>query len=67
MFDLDAFWEALLSEDPAQIRAAWTQLDPAECQAVLAHLQQMATESGWSLPQQRSAATALQVLTEPTH
>jgi ParB-like chromosome segregation protein Spo0J len=62
MDDLDAFWEGMLSEDPAQIRAAWERLNNDERAAVLAHLVTMATEEGWSEPQRQAAQAALDVL-----
>jgi hypothetical protein len=62
MDDLESFWGHLLSEDPAQIRAAWERLDNDERAAVLAHLVTMATDEGWSEPQHRAAQAALEVL-----
>jgi hypothetical protein len=61
-FDLEAFWEALLSSDPARIRAAWRSLPRAEARAVRAHLQKMAAEPGWAPVQQQAAADALRVI-----
>ena len=63
--DLETFWEALLSADPARIRRAWRSLADDEAQAVLAHLKNMATEPGWQPVQQQAAAAALQILQEP--
>jgi hypothetical protein len=62
MDDLDSFWEHLLSENPAHIRAAWERLNDDERAAVLAHLVTMATDEGWSEPQRRAAQVALDVL-----
>jgi hypothetical protein len=68
MDDLDSFWEHLLSEDPAQIRAAWDRLNGEERAAILAHLVTMATDEGWSEPQRRAAQAALNVLrSDDTH
>jgi NADH:ubiquinone oxidoreductase subunit E len=62
MDDLEAFWGQLLSEDPAQIRAAWARLNSDERAAILAHLVTIATEEGWSEPQRLAAQAALEVL-----
>jgi hypothetical protein len=62
MDDLEQLWEALLSQDPAQIRRAWGDLTDDESLAVLAHLARMRDEPGWSTEQQAAAAYALQVL-----
>jgi hypothetical protein len=62
MDDLDSFWQHLLSEDPAQIRAAWERLNDNERAAILAHLVTMATDEGWSELQRRAAQAALDVL-----
>jgi hypothetical protein len=58
----ELFWTAMLSRDPARIRAAWESLDRAEQAAVRAHLQRMATEAGWTEPQRLSAQKALDAL-----
>jgi hypothetical protein len=60
--NLEAFWGQLLSEDPAQIRAAWARLNSDERDAILAHLVTMATDEGWSEPQRLAAQAALDVL-----
>lgn len=62
MDDLDSLWAHLLSQDPAQIRAAWERLNSDERAAILAHLVTMATDEGWSEPQRRAAQAALDVL-----
>ena len=61
MTDLDELWEALLSEDPARIRRVWEDVTDAEALAILAHLNRMRDEAGWSDAQRAAAATALQV------
>ena len=63
--DPAAFWEAVLSSDPARIRRAWRSLSAEEAQAVRAHLKKMAEEPGWQPVQQQAAADALRVITEP--
>lgn len=63
-FDLEEFWENLLSERPAQIQAAFERLNSQERQAVLVHLKRMASEKGWHPQQRRSAQRALAVLTD---
>ncbi len=63
--DLDgpeAFWEALLSSEPARIRRAWRQLTDAEALAALEHLRKMTAEPGWQPAQQQAAAEALRVI-----
>jgi hypothetical protein len=64
-WDPAAFWEALLSSDPARIRRAWRSLSDEEAQAVRAHLKKMAEEPGWQPVQQQAAADALRVIAEP--
>jgi hypothetical protein len=61
-FDLEAFWEALLSSDPARIRPVWRSLSATEAQAVRAHLKKMAEDPGWQTVQQQAAADALRVI-----
>jgi hypothetical protein len=60
--DPEAFWDAILSRDPNQIRAAFAPLGRAEKQAVMQHLFRMATEPGWHPEQRLSARTALKAL-----
>ena len=62
--DPEAFWEALLSSDPARVRAAWRSLPPAKARATRAHLEKMATEPGWQPVQQQAAADALRAIAE---
>ena len=61
-FDPEAFWEALLSSDPARIASVWRALSAAEAQAVQAHLTKMATEPDWHPSQRQAAADALRVI-----
>ena len=63
--DPAAFWEGVLSSDPARIRRAWRGLSAEEAQAVRAHLKKMAEEPGWQAAQQQAAADALRVIAEP--
>ncbi len=64
MDGLEEFWEAILSEDPRQIVAAWVTLIEDEQQAVFAHLERMATEEGWTIGQRDSARAALNAIQE---
>ena len=61
-FDPEAFWEAMLSSDPARIQQVWRSLPVEEAQAVQAHLHKMAEEPGWQPVQQQAAAAALRVI-----
>ena len=62
--DPEAFWEALLSSDPARIRPAWHSLSAEESQAVRAHLKKMAEEPGWQPVQRQAASDALRVIAD---
>jgi hypothetical protein len=62
MFDLAAFWEQLLSEDPAQVRTAFGGLSLEEQVDIAAHLERMATEAGWAEVQKQAAQSALRIL-----
>jgi hypothetical protein len=58
--DAESFWDAMLSEDAVQVRAAWTVLDAEERRHVEAHLLQMADAAqGYAEVQQASARFAL--------
>ena len=59
---LDQFWQEILSRDPERVNAAWQELTPEERIALMAHLQRMATEPGWTDPQRLSAKSALQAV-----
>jgi hypothetical protein len=60
--DLQDIWDSLLSGQAKAVRAVFRMLDAAERQAVLAHLQRMATEEGWHEEQVASAQAALDAL-----
>ncbi|MCZ7539086.1 MAG: hypothetical protein M5U29_04045 [Anaerolineae bacterium] len=62
MDDLEYLWNGLLSHRAELIRAAWAALSRRERRAVHEHLVRMATEEGWTAPQQESARIALDVL-----
>ncbi|MBZ0320923.1 MAG: hypothetical protein K8L91_31200 [Anaerolineae bacterium] len=60
---LEKFWGEVLSRDPQRILAAMDSLeDDQEREAIIAHLQCMATEEGWLEPQRISAEAALKAL-----
>ncbi len=61
---LETLWDALLSRHAAQVQAAYTALDPASQQVVLAHLRRMVTEPDWHPEQIQSAQAALAALGE---
>jgi hypothetical protein len=60
--DLESLWGHLLSRKPELIRAAFERLNPSEQRSVLAHLDHMASESGWHPEQRASALAALKAL-----
>lgn len=59
---LESLWDGLLSRQPERVRATYANLDDLEKIAVLAHLERMASESGWHPEQRLSAQVALEVL-----
>ncbi len=61
-FDLERFWDDILSRDQKRIRAAYTGLSKEEQLAVSAHLYRMANEPGWHPEQRGSAFAALRAL-----
>lgn len=61
MDDLERFWEQIFSEDRAQIAAAWETLDPAEREAVAAHLRSIVSDPERHPDQRRAAEVALSV------
>lgn len=65
-FDLENLWEQLLSRNPQQVRAAYDSLSTDQQAVVAAHLRRMATEPGWHIEQQRSAAAALEAIEHST-
>ncbi len=60
--DIETLWQALLSQMPDQIQAAWETLNGEERIAIYIHLKRMASEDGWTEPQRISAQSALDVL-----
>ena len=62
MNHLEKLWDDLLSRQPGPIKTAYSSLDSAGQQTVIAHLQRMVTETGWQPDQRLSAEVALQVL-----
>ena len=62
MDGIEDFWEAILSEDPARIMAAWVTLITSERAVVYAHLERMAAEEGWTAGQRDSARAALRAI-----
>jgi hypothetical protein len=58
--DIEAFWDAILSEDELRVRAAWGTLDADERGDVARHLMRMAdVTEGFAEGQQASARFAL--------
>jgi hypothetical protein len=58
--DVEAFWDAILSEDAGRVRAAWSTLDADERGDVARHLLRMAdVAEGFTAGQQDSARFAL--------
>lgn len=61
-FDVEVFWEDVLSGTPERTRKAFAHLGTKERQAVIHHLQRMAREDGWHPAQRQSAQAALEAL-----
>lgn len=59
---MTVFWEAVLSEQPEQVRGAVNPLDADTRAAVVAHLRDMACEPGWQPGQATAARAALMAL-----
>jgi hypothetical protein len=58
--DVEVFWSAILSEDAAEVRAAWCTLDVEERRDVERHLLRMAdVAEGYAEVRQASARYAL--------
>jgi hypothetical protein len=55
-------WEEILSRESEKILAAFAALNASDQQAVLVHLQKMATEPGWHPEQVASALEALRTI-----
>jgi len=60
--ELENLWDALLSRQAEQVRAAFADLGPGEQQAVIQHLKRMTDEPGWHSEQRLSALAALEAL-----
>jgi hypothetical protein len=65
MFNVEQFWAAILSGEPALVQEAFQGLPQEEQTAVIAHLQEMVTGEGWAAIQRDSAQTALSILQTP--
>jgi hypothetical protein len=63
----EQLWEKILSEDAAQVLPALRALSVEERAAILAHLQRMAHETGWSDGQARRARAALAMAAGDPH
>jgi hypothetical protein len=59
---LEILWEEILSRQPQRIRAAFEGLEEKQKDAILKHLNKMASEDGWDAEQAASAQAALQAL-----
>jgi len=59
---LQQFWDDLLSRQPERIRESFAGLDADTRQAVIEHLNRMASEEGWHPSQKESAQIALQAI-----
>ncbi len=59
---LEDFWDNILSGESARVQAAFQSLDEVSQEAVLRHLQKMASEEGWHPLQQKTARAALEIL-----
>jgi predicted metal-dependent TIM-barrel fold hydrolase len=57
-------WEMILSRQPDVISMAFDSLDIDELEAVLDHLRQMISASGWQPGQRESARAAMEVISE---
>jgi len=60
--NLESLWEDLLSRQSERVLLAFCSLATEEQSAIVAHLQRMASETGWHSEQQRSASAALTIL-----
>ena len=63
---LEKLWGALLSRESQKIKQAFDSLDTASQNAVIAHLNHMATEEGWLDEQRSSAHIALDTIQQKT-
>jgi len=62
--NLERIWDQLLSRDPQSIKNAFAGLEKEIQQAILVHLKEMTTGSGWHPEQVKSAAVALKAILE---
>jgi hypothetical protein len=65
--DPGEIWSKLLSRRPEIIRHTFMQLSPEDQQAVLEHLERMASEDGWHEEQRFSALAAIEALRNVPH
>lgn len=59
---LEIFWDAILSRQPEQIRAAWLPLTDVDRKELIVHLRRMISEEGWHPEQRKSAQAALDTI-----
>jgi hypothetical protein len=62
LFDLESFWDSMLSRDPQRIRNVYFSLSPEGKISVIAHLNRMSSEIGWQPEQRVSAQSALDAI-----
>ena len=62
--NIELLWDDILSEDAARVGRVWNELTDEECEAVLAHLRRMASESEWQPAQKQAAEAALRLIAE---
>jgi NADH:ubiquinone oxidoreductase subunit E len=59
---LETLWQEILSRQPQRIREAFEGLEEKQKDAILKHLDRMASEDGWHTEQAASAQAALKSL-----
>ncbi|GAP15261.1 hypothetical protein LARV_03045 [Longilinea arvoryzae] len=64
---LEILWDAILSREPKQIRAAFVPLNADERKQLITHLKRMVGEEGWHPEQRKSARVALDTLKNEEH
>jgi len=64
MNDFQDLWTALLSSDAGLIRRVWGDLTDDEAKSVVAHLNKMVDEEGYSEEQKGAARKALEAIRE---
>lgn len=62
--NLEKTWDQLLSREPQTIKNCFARLDKDSQQTVIAHLQEMASGTGWHPEQVKSASVALKAILE---